>query len=44
MNVCQSVRMFQFQNRWTDFDEMSFGRYAVGGHPKLMTDGQTCEV
>jgi hypothetical protein len=28
--------MFKLVNRWTDFDEIWYGRYAVGGQEKLV--------
>jgi hypothetical protein len=34
--VYLSVRMFQFENRWTDFDEIWYGRYANRGYPKIV--------
>jgi hypothetical protein len=36
--VCASVyvSMFQIDNRWTDFDETWYERYAIGGHPNLV--------
>jgi hypothetical protein len=30
MFVCVSVRMIQLENRWTDLDEIWYGRYAIG--------------
>jgi hypothetical protein len=39
MNVCVvdhvrlSVCMIQLENRWTDFDETWYGRYAIGDYP-----------
>jgi hypothetical protein len=34
--VCLSVRMFELENRWTDFDGIWYGRYATGGYHKLV--------
>jgi hypothetical protein len=31
-----SIRMFQLENRLTDFDEIWYGRYAIGGHPIIV--------
>jgi hypothetical protein len=28
-HVCLSVRMIQLENRWTDLDEIWYGRYAI---------------
>jgi hypothetical protein len=28
--------MLQFKNCWTDFDEISYGLYAIGGYPKII--------
>jgi hypothetical protein len=31
-----SVRMFQLQKRWTDLDEILYGRYAIGIYPRIV--------
>jgi hypothetical protein len=47
--------MIQLDNRWTDLDEIWYGRYAIGDDPKInfnfiqqviptWPDEQTCEV
>jgi hypothetical protein len=48
--------MIQLENRWTDFDDIWCGRYAIGDCPTLvllyflqsitlnMSDERTCEV
>jgi hypothetical protein len=28
--------MIQFENRWTGFDEILYGRFAIGVYPKLV--------
>jgi hypothetical protein len=33
--VCLSVRMIQLENRWTDLDEIWYGRYAIGISPEI---------
>jgi hypothetical protein len=35
-NVCLSVRMIQLENRWTDLDEICYGRYATGDYAKIV--------
>jgi hypothetical protein len=30
------VRMIQLENRWTDLDEILYGRYAIGVYPKII--------
>jgi hypothetical protein len=35
-NVCLSVCMIKLENWWTDFDEIWYGRYAVGGYRFLI--------
>jgi hypothetical protein len=35
-HVCLSVRMIQLDNRWTDVDEIWYGRYATGDYPKIV--------
>jgi hypothetical protein len=35
-HVCLSVRMIQLENRWTDFDEILYGRYAIGECMKIV--------
>jgi hypothetical protein len=37
MYVCPSVRMVELEKRWTDFDEIWCGLYAVGNCPKLQS-------
>jgi hypothetical protein len=32
VSVRLSVRMFQLENRWTDFDEIWYGRSSIRGH------------
>jgi hypothetical protein len=34
--VCLSVRMIQLVNRWTHLGEIWYGRYAIGGYPKIV--------
>jgi hypothetical protein len=36
LSVCLSVRMIQLENRWTDLDEILYGYYATGFHPKII--------
>jgi hypothetical protein len=41
--------MIQFENRWTDLDEIWYGLYAIGDYPKIVLLNflqyeQTCEV
>jgi hypothetical protein len=31
-----SVRMIQLENRWTDLDEIWYGRYATGDYLKIV--------
>jgi hypothetical protein len=31
-----SVHMIQFENHWTDLDEIWYGHYAIEGYPKLV--------
>jgi hypothetical protein len=51
--VCLSVRKIKVEKRWTYFDEIWYGRYAIGGYPKIvlptigntnMADARTYEV
>lgn len=28
--------MFQLDSRWMDFDEISYGHYAIGGYPNFV--------
>jgi hypothetical protein len=54
MNACSahrvypSARMFLLQNRWTNFDKIWYGCYAIGSHPKIcsnsMDDAQNREM
>jgi hypothetical protein len=30
------VRMIQLKDRWTDLDEIWYGRYAIGDYPKIV--------
>jgi hypothetical protein len=32
---CLSVRTFQLKNYWTDFYEIWYGHYDIGGDPNL---------
>jgi hypothetical protein len=34
--VCLSVRTIKLENRWTDLDEIWYGRYATGNYPKTV--------
>jgi hypothetical protein len=34
--VCPSVRMIQLENRWTDLDEIYYGRCAIRVYPKIV--------
>jgi hypothetical protein len=52
-HVCLHVRMILLENRWTDLDEIWYGRYANGDYrtfhcPTIsntnMADEQTCKV
>jgi hypothetical protein len=36
LSVCPSVRMIQLENRWTDLDEIWYGRYATEDYPKII--------
>jgi hypothetical protein len=35
-HVCLPVGMIQFKKCWTDFDEISYRRYAFGACPKVI--------
>jgi hypothetical protein len=35
-HVHLSVRMIQLENRWTDLNEIWYGRYATGDYPKMI--------
>jgi hypothetical protein len=35
-HVCLSVRMIQLESRWTDLDEIWYGRHAIGDYPKIV--------
>jgi hypothetical protein len=34
--VCLSVHMIQLEHRWTELDEIWYGRYATGDDPKVV--------
>jgi hypothetical protein len=34
--VRPSARMIQLRNRWTDLDEIWYGRHAIGDYPKIV--------
>jgi hypothetical protein len=34
LSVCLSVRKIQLENRFTDLDEILYGRYAIGDYTK----------
>jgi hypothetical protein len=34
-HVCLSVRVIQLEKRWTDLDEIWYGRYAIGAYSKI---------
>jgi hypothetical protein len=34
--ICLSVHMIQLDNRWTDLDEIWYGRYTIGIYPKIV--------
>lgn len=37
VSVGMSVRMFQIEDRWTDFDEIWYRHYAMLNHPNNVT-------
>lgn len=38
-HVCLSVRVIQFEKRWTDLDDLSYERYAIGNYSKILLFG-----
>jgi hypothetical protein len=36
LSVRLSIRMIQFENHWTDLDELWYGRYVIGDYPKIV--------
>lgn len=36
MSLLSVCGMIQLENRWADSDEIWYGRYAVGFHPKVI--------
>lgn len=35
-SVCLSVSVIQVENRWTDLDEIWYGHFGSGNHPKIV--------